>query len=277
MLPDKLGGEMPIFLDRHDVVEYSAEEVAKLHLKDLEVQDKYGVKFLTYWYDAERRTTFCLVDAPDRETADKVHAEAHGHVANQMIAVDLSAVEAFLGRIQDPLSAKMVPINESAFRAIMFTDMIGSTEMTVRLGDTKAMELLRAHDAIIRRCLEHYRGSAIKHLGDGIMASFDDAPAAVACATEIQDKFASYNKKSETPIHVRIGIHAGEPVEEGDDLFGSAVQMAARICDIAQADAILVSREVRDACAKVDLEFAPAGSETLKGFSESVALFSPAH
>ena len=89
---------MPIFLDRHDVVEFSAEEVAKLHVKDLDVQDKYGVKFLTYWYDAERRTTFCLVDAPDKETADKVHAEAHGHVANDMIAVDLSAVEAFLGR-----------------------------------------------------------------------------------------------------------------------------------------------------------------------------------
>jgi len=93
---------MPIFLDRHDVVEFSAEEVAKLHVKDLEVQGKYGVKFLTYWYDPERRTTFCLVDAPDKETADKVHAEAHGHVANEMIAVDLSAVEAFLGRAPRP-------------------------------------------------------------------------------------------------------------------------------------------------------------------------------
>ena len=187
-------GADAIFLDRHDMVESSAKEVAKLHVKDLEVQDKYGVKFLTYWYDAERRTTFCLLDAPDKETADKVHAEAHGHVANDMIAVDLSAVEAFLGRIQDPLSAKTVPINESAFRAIMFTDMVGSTEMTVQLGDTMAVELLRAHDAIIRRCLEHYRGSEVKHLGDGIMASFDDAPAAVACAIEIQEKLASYNK-----------------------------------------------------------------------------------
>ena len=76
---------MPIFLDRHDVVEFSAEEVAKLHVKDLAIQDQYGVKFLTYWYDAERRTTFCLVDAPDKETADRVHAEAHGHASNQMI------------------------------------------------------------------------------------------------------------------------------------------------------------------------------------------------
>jgi class 3 adenylate cyclase len=268
---------MPIFLDRHDMVEQSAEETAQLHIKDLEIQDQYGVKFLTYWYDAERRTTFCLVDAPDKETADKVHAEAHGHVANEMIAVDPSAVEAFLGRIQDPPSANTKPIDDSAFRAIMFTDMVGSTEMTAQLGDTMAVELVKAHDAIVRRSLEQHGGSEVKHLGDGIMASFDDAAASVASAVKIQEELASYNEKSDTPIRVRIGIHAGEPIEESDDLFGSAVQMAARICDIAQADAILVSGEVRDACSGADLGFAPAGSETLKGFSQPVQLFSPAY
>jgi class 3 adenylate cyclase len=268
---------MPIFLDRHDVVEASAEGVARLHIKDLEIQDKYGVKFLTYWYDAERRTNFCLVDAPDKETADKVHAEAHGHVANKMVAVDLSAVEAFLGRVQDPPSAKTMPIDESPFRAIMFTDMVGSTEMTAKLGDTMAVEVLRAHDAIIRRCLTGHAGSEVKHLGDGIMASFDDVPASVACAIEIQEELASYNQNSSTPIRVRIGIHAGEPVEESDDLFGLAVQMAARICGIANADGILVSREVKDACADLDPGFEPLGSRTLKGFSEPVQVFSLAY
>ena len=268
---------MPIFLDRHNMGEASAEDVARLHIKDLEVQDKYGVKFLTYWYDAERRTTFCLVDAPDKQTADKVHAEAHGHVANEMIAVHLSAVEAFLGRIQDPPSAKTMTIDDSAFRAIMFTDMVGSTEMTAQLGDTMAVELLKAHDAIIRRCLEQHGGCEVKHLGDGIMASFDDVPASVACAMKIQEELASFNEISETPIRVRIGIHAGQPVEESDDLFGSAVQMAARICDIAQANAILVSRAVKDACAGAGPGFEPSGCETLKGFSQPVQLFSPAH
>jgi class 3 adenylate cyclase len=267
---------MPIFLDRHDAGEASAEDVANLHVKDLEIQDKYGVKFLTYWYDAGRRTTFCLVDAPDKATADKVHAEAHGHVANDMIAVDISAVEAFLGRIQDPPSAKTKPIDDSAFRAIMCTDMVGSTEMMTQLGDRRAVELLKTHDAIIRRCLERYGGSEVNHRGDGIMASFADVPASVACAMRIQEEFASYNEISEPPIRIRIGVHAGEPVEESDGrLFGSAVHMAVRICDIAQANAILVSREVRDACTDVDLKFEPSGSETLKGFSEPVQLFFP--
>jgi class 3 adenylate cyclase len=264
---------MPIFLDRHDVVGASAEDVAELHVKDLEYQDKYGVKFLTYWFDAERRTTFCLLDAPDKETADKVHAEAHGHVANKMVAVDLSAVEAFLGRVQDPPSAMNTPIDDSAFRAIMFTDMVGSTEMTTKLGDTMAVEVLKAHDAIIRRSLEHHGGSEVKHLGDGIMASFEDVPASVACALEIQEQLAAHNELSTTPIRVRIGIHAGDPVEESDDLFGSAVQLAARICGVARADGILVSREVRDACTQVDLGFTPSGIETLKGFPEPVQLF----
>lgn len=266
---------MPIFLDRHDVGQASAEDVAKLHVRDLEVQDRYGVKFLTYWYDSARGTTFCLVDAPSKEMADRVHAEAHGHVANEMIAVDLSAVEAFLGRIQDPPSAKRKPIDDSAFRAIMFTDMVGSTEMTAELGDVRAVELLRAHDAIVRRCLEQHGGSEVKHLGDGIMASFHHPPSSVECALKIQKELGSYNENSGRSIHVRIGIHAGEPVEESNDLFGSVVQMAARICGVAQADSVLVSREIRDACAAVDLKFASVGFQRLKGFSEPVQLFSP--
>ncbi len=266
---------MPIFLDRHEMVEQSAEETAALHVKDLEIQDRYGVKFLTYWYDAERHTTFCLVDAPDKETADRVHAEAHGHVANEMIEVELSAVEAFLGRVQDPPTAKETAISEPAFRAIMFTDMVGSTEMTSQFGDKVAVELLRAHDALIRRCLEEFGGSEVKHLGDGIMASFDVVSASVSSAVRIQEELGNHNSQSRIPIEVRIGIHAGEPVEEKSDLFGSAVQLASRICDFGEAGSVLVSREVKDACSGANLTFSPTASAKLKGFSTPVELFSP--
>jgi class 3 adenylate cyclase len=264
---------MPIFLDRHFVEQSSAEDVAGLHQKDLKIQDQYGVKFLTYWFDSERGTAFCLIDAPDKATAERVHGNAHGHVANEMIEVNLSAVEAFLGRIQDPPSAATDPIDDRAYRAIMFTDIVGSTEMTVRLGDTMAVEWVRAHDSIVRRGLEQFGGAEVKHLGDGIMASFDKAPASVACGLNIQRDLASFNEKSDIPIHVRIGIHAGEPVEESQDLFGTAVQMASRICDAAEAGAVLVSSDVRQACLDTDLIFEPAGDRALKGFAEPVQLF----
>ena len=204
-----------------------------------------------------------------------MHAGAHGYVANAMIEVDISAVEAFLGRVQDPPSSPTKAIDDTAFRSIMFTDMVGSTEMTTQLGDTRAVELLRAHDAIIRRSLEAHGGGEVKHLGDGIMASFDDVPASVACAQRIQSEFAAYNSNNETPIRFRIGIHAGEPVEDSDDLFGSAVQLAARICDSASADAILVSGDVKEACSGSNHSFDHHGSETLKGFSQPVELFAP--
>ena len=83
---------MPIFMDRHDMVEQTAEETARLHLEDLKIQDQYGVRFLTYWYDAERRTTFCLVDAPDKETADRVHAEARSGLAEDLHRGELTEV-----------------------------------------------------------------------------------------------------------------------------------------------------------------------------------------
>ncbi|HEX2172703.1 MAG TPA: DUF4242 domain-containing protein, partial [Dehalococcoidia bacterium] len=93
---------MPIFLDRHDLRGLTAADIAEAHRKDLEVQARYGVRFLTYWFDEARGTGFCLIDAPDIETAMRVHDEAHGDVATDVIEVDLSAVEAFLGRVSDP-------------------------------------------------------------------------------------------------------------------------------------------------------------------------------
>ncbi|NNE84082.1 MAG: DUF4242 domain-containing protein [Alphaproteobacteria bacterium] len=249
---------MPIFLDRHFVDEASAEDVAQFHVADLGIQDRYGVKFLTYWYDSSRRTTFCLIDAPDRETAERVHAEAHGHVANEIIEVDISAVEAFLGRVQDPPTAPARPIEDKAFRAIMFTDIVESTEMTERLGDQMAVELLRAHDGIVRRTLTNHSGREVKHLGDGIMAAFDHVPAAINSALAIQKELNAFNRSDDNSILVRIGVHAGEPIEEGNDLFGSAVQMAARLCTIAQPGGVLVSNTVRELCAAENLHFEPA-------------------
>src|SRR3954471_13087502 len=93
---------VPIFLDRHDLSGLTASDIAQAHRKDLEVQDQYGVRFLTYWFDESRGTGFCLIDAPDIKTAMRVHDEAHGDVAKDVIEVDLSAVQAFLGRVSDP-------------------------------------------------------------------------------------------------------------------------------------------------------------------------------
>ena len=167
---------MPIFLDRHDLTGLTAADIAEAHRKDLEVQERYGVRFLTYWFDEARGTGFCLIDAPDIATAMRVHDEAHGDVAKDVIEVDLSAVEAFLGRVSDPAPTgpEARVTFDTALRAIMFTDIVDSTGITARLGDIRAVEMVRAHDAMVRRALKDSHGREIKHTGDGIMASFDD-------------------------------------------------------------------------------------------------------
>ncbi len=111
---------MPIFMDRHDMQGMTAEGVAEAHRRDLEIQGRYGVTYMTYWFDAARGTTFCLVDAPDAATAERVHREAHGAIANDIIAVDPSVVEAFLGRIGDPKVAgcRTAPAIGSGRRAV---------------------------------------------------------------------------------------------------------------------------------------------------------------
>jgi class 3 adenylate cyclase len=236
---------MAIFMDRHELKGFSAADVAQAHQKDLEVQDEYGVKFLTYWFDHERGTAFCLIDAPDKETAQCVHRVAHGYVAGEVVEVALSAVEAFLGRVNDPEHlAGNTQDKDCAHRAIMFTDIVGSTEMTTRLGDRMGTELIRAHDSIVRRSLKAYGGTEVKHTGDGIMASFVSTTQAVDCATAIHQEFERYNRGNTEPIRIRIGIDCGEPVEDSNDLFGTTVQLAARLCSAASTDQILVSENV---------------------------------
>jgi class 3 adenylate cyclase len=265
---------MTIFMDRHDLKDTTAADIAEAHLKDLEVQERYGVRFLTYWFDQKRGTTFCLVDAPDKETAQCVHREAHGFIAGEIVEVALSAVEAFLGRIQDPEppAGKTRPEMDSGHRAVMFTDMVDSTMMTSRLGDRMATELVRAHDAVVRRCLTLHGGREVKHLGDGIMASFASAADATRCAAAIQQDFDRYNRGTPEPIHVRIGMDSGEPVEDSDDLFGTTVQLAARLCAAAASDQILVSenisREHGDPSLFVNMKLLQ-----LKGFSGQLPAF----
>jgi class 3 adenylate cyclase len=263
---------MPIFLDRHDLHGLTAADIAEAHRKDLELQDRYGVRFLTYWFDQTRSTAFCLIDAPDVATAMRVHHEAHGDVATDVIKVDLAAVEAFLGRVADPPPHGSAHVHDTAFRAVMFTDIVDSTGMTGRLGDARAVEMIRAHDALVRRALKDSGGREIKHTGDGIMACFGDVGAAVDCARAIQRAFDAFNLASAEKLRVRIGIDAGDPIEDSNDLFGATVQKAARICQGATPEGITVSEAVRTRM-PARLEVTQLGARTLKGFGEAVPLY----
>ena len=265
---------MPVYMDRHDIKDSTPEEVAAAHLQDLKIQSNYGVKFLTYWFDHERGTAFCLADAPNREAVSKVHNDAHGLVPNEIVEVDMNTVTGFLGRITDPEKKENEPLNEPGFRAIMFTDMANSTGITHELGDDAAMEVLQRHMGIVRNALRAHNGREVDRAGDGFLASFSSVSQSVSCAIAIQQELVDYNNSGpKAPIQVRIGLGAGEPVTVGESLFGSVINMTARICSFAKPDQIMAAQVIRELCVGKKIPFADRGEVTLKGFQEPVHLF----
>jgi class 3 adenylate cyclase len=260
-----------LFLDRHLAPGATAADIAAAHVLDLEVQDRYKVRYVTYWFDEGQGTVFCLAEGPDRESLETVHREAHGLVADNIIEVGEGPINAFLGEWpRHPAGEAYV---DSGVRAILFTDFCDSTQQTQELGDDGFMPLLREHDAIVRKALGSRAGREVKHTGDGIMASFTSVSAAVEAGIEIQRAVRTRNRDAEWPIHIRIGISVGEPVTERDDLFGAAVQLSARLCGVASRGGIAVSSAVRDLCVGKRFGFASQGSFELKGFPEPVPVF----
>jgi class 3 adenylate cyclase len=262
---------MPLFMDRHDIPGASAADIAAAHVRDLEVQDDFGVHFVTYWFEEGADTGFCLIEGPDQESVEAAHREAHGLMPSQVIEVDQTVVRGFFGRLNSHPAGE--PYVDSAFRAILFTDIVDSTRLTQELGDRAAMHLLRDHDAVVRSSVAGHGGSEVKHTGDGIMAAFDSASRAVGAAAQIQLKLQEQASAHPVPLRVRIGVAAGEPVTERDDLFGAAVQQAARLCAAAQPDCIVVSSGVRDLCRGKDIRFGELGRIEMKGFDEQIEHF----
>jgi class 3 adenylate cyclase len=216
--------------------------------------------------------------AAGRELAAKIPGarflplEGSNHLPSsheEAVEIVAPVIEFLTGNRQKTRSAdEVVPVT------VMFTDIEGSTSLTHRLGDEGAQKLLREHNETVRRALDSYNGKEIKHTGDGIMASFFSASRAVGCALYIQQSFAKRNDiNPDDAVGVRIGLNAGEPIAEGNDLFGTSVQLARRICDRAEPGQVLVSDVVRQLVAGKGFSFHQIGAEILKGFEEPVALF----
>jgi class 3 adenylate cyclase len=269
---------MPTYMDIHEIPGgVTADDVAKAHAHDIEVEGKYHVHYHKYWVNEAAGKIFCLCEAPSAEAAMKVHREAHGMMAEKIIQVEPEVADLFLGGNEvNSAGAVLLPggapdARDSGIRTVLFTDIVESTSLTQSLGDEAAMEFLHIHDSVVRDALKSSNGREVKHTGDGIMASFVSAAAAVRCAMQIQRELARREREDrDHPIKVRIGGAAGEPVERNNDIFGSTVQLAARLCSHAEPNQILVSTAVAELCIGKGLTFRPLGEVALKGFDRPV-------
>ena len=186
------------------------------------------------------------------------------------------------GSIDAVAAAVVAELSEIAAHAapdgtvtILFSDLENSSALFDKLGDLRAQRILDAHNAIIRETVALHKGFEVKSMGDGFMIAFSSARRALLCAIAIQRAFAVYREQhSEQPIHVRIGLHVGETINESDDFFGKAVILAARIAGLARGGEILVSSTLCSLTESAgDLRFADAGEVQLKGLSGTYRLF----
>jgi class 3 adenylate cyclase len=148
---------------------------------------------------------------------------------------------------------------DRVLKTVLFTDIVGSTEQAVRIGDRRWHELLDTHDTTVRRELERFRGQEVNTIGDGFLASFDGPARAIRCARAITAQAGTIG------LEVRAGLHSGECEARGEDLAGVAVHIGARVAGLAGPGEVLVTSTVRDLVTGSSIEFHDRGRHTLKG------------
>jgi AraC-like DNA-binding protein len=234
-------------MDRHDVSEsVTAETVAQIHQEDLKIQHKYDCRGITYWFDDARKTAFCLIEAPDRNAIMEMHDHAHGDVPHQIIEVEKTIVESFLGRIENPVKAQKIHlniINDPAFRTIM---VLTIEHHSFRDSDPIACisKVRQVYKEIIET-LKSFDGNIVQQNEDAFLISFRAVTNAVLCALKIQEDYKTLRSRFQLHFtELSVGLHAGVPVTEKKSFFEETIALAKRMGLISIAE-IVVSTEVQ--------------------------------
>lgn len=239
---------MPIYMDRHDVSEaVTAENVAQLHQADLKIQHKFNCRGLTYWFDEKRKTAFCLVEAPNEKTMQEMHNHAHGVLSHQIIEVEASIVESFLGRIEDPEKAQNTDlniINDPAFRTIM---VIRIERHSFKHDNVfYSNDSFRKYTKSIIKILSNCTGRIVKQQDNYFLVSFESVTNAVLSALKISSEWKQFSSETDVVnIDLKIGLAAGVPVTDKESIFEETIKLAERMCHVVDAE-IIISSEVKD-------------------------------
>lgn len=217
--------------------------MAKAHKKDLGIQDQFGCRNMTYWVDENRGRVFCLIDAPNEQAVRDMHNHAHGLVPHEIIQVNSKVVEAFLGRISDPETHTVVEgedpkiFNDPAFRVLLAISIKHKGLLYHELGRERASTLLTLFYSTVKQKIKEFEGNEVQIEGEDIVVSFASVSMGVYCAHAIQ---AALHIAS-VPIDLRMGLHAGLPVDNSLSIFGRTVNLARYLCTLEGEERIVMS------------------------------------
>lgn len=231
-------------MDFHDLPDgVTAAHVAEMHQADLKIEHKYNCRGLTYWCDEKRQTAFCLIEAPNEEAIKELHEKSHGAVPQRIIEVNDTLVESFLGRIEDPKKSQNVKlniINDSAFRTLM---VININKRILRTENIETLSAaIRGYNKSIINIVTNKDGRVVKQEANSFLMSFTCVTNAVESAIKIQEL---YNCVITPDLEFKIGISAGVPVTENENIFEDTIKEANYLCYTMNGK-IILSPEVKD-------------------------------
>lgn len=262
---------MPIYMDRHDVSEtVTAENMAQLHQQDLKIQDNYSCRGMTYWFDGERHTAFCLIEAPSKDAVMEMHQQAHGDVPNTIIEVDAAVVEAFLGRITDPLAPSkngLHIIDDPAFRILMIVRMDDPVLLKYRVGEAERDKHLAGFLDTVRRACIHAGGQVASLEHGQFTLAFRSAAKAIQCAEDILENLPDRDIDS---MKLRTCINAGNPVSGTGRLFGAVTDLAGFTFYRSEPGEVVITEQVADLAGYVRMNSDPVPIKQLSEGDEEI-------
>ena len=227
---------MPIFMDLHITPGVTAKDVADAHLLDVKIQHNYRCKAMTYWVDEDKGTVFCLIEAPDKESVVSLHKKSHGMIPHEVILVDTNVVQAFFFFFKDPENAiahadtQTKVFSEPAFRVILLTQTKDVRLMQNELGKERMNELQMLYATMVREQARNHQGREVILKEEGYAISFVSASQAIECALAIQKKLMT----AAGQVGLRMGLHAGDPVNKSESIFGNTIRLAQSSAGLAE-------------------------------------------
>jgi len=238
---------MPIYMDLHIVPGITAKGAAEAHMQDLLIQAKYNCTCMTYWVDESKNSAFCLIDAPNPEAVKELHNQAHGLMTHQIIEVNSTVVESFLGRIYDPesieLDGKLKVFNDPAFRILVLIKTIDPVLLTNKVGKASCEELFTRYQQILDNTGREFEGKIAEHYETISIVSFVTTFKAVGYAMALQNLFS---KQDLEPLELKISINAGVPVTQSPRLFGDAIQLGERLLLAGKKNQVITASIIKE-------------------------------
>ena len=236
---------VPLFMDVHKGAEFTLEDVKRNHLADLEVQSKYGVRYVQYWVNDDAGMVFCLMEGPNKEACEKVHQEAHGDIACNVIQVEKGDYELLMG---------VTTIDEFEMAHNLQGEVDSGYRIFVSINFIGPEKLLIEPEFLTGKILRELGGRELIHPGPEIMGVFNSCRQAVQCAKSIQSEMKDFLFQQDLMdrVEFRIAVAAGEPVTNNDGLFGDTLQLVSRLNSLTGKNQIILSSLVKDLCKERD-------------------------